>query len=418
MSNAPTPEFSDLRYHASGTYGAVYEATEVELNRKVAIKVIQVEMALQTTAKAHGIVLAKLSHDNIVKVFRLTKVTLPGCKDSLDALVMEWLTAVTLAEKLRDGGMTLEEVIHIGNSVLKGLRHMHGKNVFNGDLNVGNVLIGDEFVKIIDVRAMERATMAVYSTLSEDAKQEADIGALGGFVSMMLNRCPADTSSLLDERDRLSSVKSLSEVADVLRKLKQLNETGEIKEDLPPPPKTATELGRDELYKIDLTTEDIQVLEIMGGVERNGHYLGEVISTRLVTEELQKKGSPIDDIAENIETLETKGFFKEHGGGYSQFVQLSAFGFERYLRAFEPKYQEMINDVAVAKVRDEKLEDTAIATHLKIPCPIVMHILDAFSSNGYCSVSKSNMGYQVVEIGVKLQRNVKNRTEVKDPLSD
>lgn len=155
MSTAPTPEFTDFRFHASGTYGDVYEATEVELHRKVAIKVIQVEMAHLTTAKAHGVVLAKLSHDNIVKVFRLTKVTLPGGREPVDALVMEWLTAATLSEKLRDGGMTLGEVLNIGNGVLRGLRHMHGKDVFNGDLNVGNVLIGDEFVKIIDVRATD-----------------------------------------------------------------------------------------------------------------------------------------------------------------------------------------------------------------------------------------------------------------------
>jgi hypothetical protein len=414
MSTAPTPEFTDFRFHASGTYGDVYEATEVELHRKVAIKVIQVEMAHLTTAKAHGVVLAKLSHDNIVKVFRLTKVTLPGGREPVDALVMEWLTAATLSEKLRDGGMTLGEVLNIGNGVLRGLRHMHGKAVFNGDLNVGNVLIGDEFVKIIDVRAMERPTMAVYSTLSEGAKQEADIGALGGFVSMMLYRCNADTSSLLDERERLSSVKSLDEVADILEKLKQLSETGEVKkEEQSSPTKTAM----DELYKLDLTKEDIQVLEVIGGMERNGRYVGEVLSTPDVTAALQKQGFPNEDIAEHIEMLQVKRFFRDNQEGYARYVRLSAFGFERYLRAFEPKYQGMINDVAVAIVKDGKLEDIAIATHLDIPRPIVMHILDAFDTNDLCSVSRSNMGYQVYDVGVRLQRNVRKMTKVQEPLS-
>jgi hypothetical protein len=376
--------------------------------------VIQVELAHLTTAKAHGVVLAKLSHDNIVKVFRLTKVTLPGGREPVDALVMEWLTAATLSEKLRDGGMTLGEVLNIGNGVLRGLRHMHGKAVFNGDLNVGNVLIGDEFVKIIDVRAMERPTMAVYSTLSEGAKQEADIGALGGFVSMMLYRCNADTSSLLDERERLSSVKSLDEVADILEKLKQLSETGEVKkEEQSSPTKTAM----DELYKLDLTKEDIQVLEVIGGMERNGRYVGEVLSTPDVTAALQKQGFPNEDIAEHIEMLQVKRFFRDNQEGYARYVRLSAFGFERYLRAFEPKYQGMINDVAVAIVKDGKLEDIAIATHLDIPRPIVMHILDAFDTNDLCSVSRSNMGYQVFDVGVRLQRNVRKMTKVQEPLS-
>lgn len=375
---------------------------------------IQVELAHLTTAKAHGVVLAKLSHDNIVKVFRLTKVTLPGGREPVDALVMEWLTAATLSEKLRDGGMTLGEVLNIGNGVLRGLRHMHGKAVFNGDLNVGNVLIGDEFVKIIDVRAMERPTMAVYSTLSEGAKQEADIGALGGFVSMMLYRCNADTSSLLDERERLSSVKSLDEVADILEKLKQLSETGEVKkEEQSSPTKTAM----DELYKLDLTKEDIQVLEVIGGMERNGRYVGEVLSTPDVTAALQKQGFPNEDIAEHIEMLQVKRFFRDNQEGYARYVRLSAFGFERYLRAFEPKYQGMINDVAVAIVKDGKLEDIAIATHLDIPRPIVMHILDAFDTNDLCSVSRSNMGYQVFDVGVRLQRNVRKMTKVQEPLS-
>ena len=256
--------------------------------------------------------------------------------------------------------------------------------------------------------------MAVYSTLSEGAKQEADIGALGGFVSMMLYRCNADTSSLLDERERLSSVKSLDEVADILEKLKQLSETGEVKkEEQSSPTKTAM----DELYKLDLTKEDIQVLEVIGGMERNGRYVGEVLSTPDVTAALQKQGFPNEDIAEHIEMLQVKRFFRDNQEGYARYVRLSAFGFERYLRAFEPKYQGMINDVAVAIVKDGKLEDIAIATHLDIPRPIVMHILDAFDTNDLCSVSRSNMGYQVFDVGVRLQRNVRKMTKVQEPLS-
>ncbi len=47
----------------------------------------------------------------------------------------------TLGNRLIRGGITKEELISITESTISGLRHMHSRNVFHGDLHAGNVII-------------------------------------------------------------------------------------------------------------------------------------------------------------------------------------------------------------------------------------------------------------------------------------
>lgn len=129
-----------------------------------------------------------------------------------------------------------------------------------------------------------------------------------------------------------------------------------------------------------------------------------------VEEIYQSKELPPGDLSESIEILEGKNFFREDGGHYTRFVRLSLFGFENYLRAFDPTYQDTINDVAALIVKEPMLSDIDIAARLEIPRTIVMHILDVLAKSDLCTVSRSNMGHQVIEVSASLRRTVRNTT--------
>ena len=156
----------------------------------------------------------------------------------------------------------------------------------------------------------------------------------------------------------------------------------------------------------------------MGKMEAEGGYVGEVISLPNVGEIYEAQGLPKADLSESVEILGSKGFFRDDVHRFARHAQLSLFGFERYLRAFYPSYQSAINAVAAAIVKESPLDDVTVAANLNLPRPLVMHILDAFASNDFCTVSRSNMGYQIVEINATLRRKVRKMTDVEDPLSD
>jgi hypothetical protein len=401
-----TPEFDDFRYHASGLYGEVYEAREVPLNRLVAIKVIQAAMVDQTSARAHGQVLAQLSHDNIVKVFRLAQVRLPNVAESVDALVMEWLEAVALSEKLKDGGLSLDEVLYIAESILKGLRHMHSRNVFHGDLNVGNILIGNDFVKIIDVRAMDRRTMAVYSTMTPEQKRDADVGALAKFVLMMLNRSSVDTTPLMDKVACLDSVKTLDEVDEFLGELSKIGTRGDA---------AVSEVAgsRDEgavdptvAESFGLSHKDMVVLGAVGDLVKDERSNEQNVRLSTVIEDVAFHKVSREEALASFQTLREKGFFRNKDSINSGSVQLSPEGFDAYLRGFEPEWSGVIAEAKRLIVHARERLATTLAISLKVSRAVAAHLLLLLERDGYIKTDRALLGPKITEVTGKLRREL------------
>ncbi len=65
------PRLKVFKKFDSGAFGEVWVGEQVSLNRKVAVKVIKVEMADQAPAKAHALALANLNHHCVVTVHSL-----------------------------------------------------------------------------------------------------------------------------------------------------------------------------------------------------------------------------------------------------------------------------------------------------------------------------------------------------------
>ncbi|HYL34321.1 MAG TPA: protein kinase [Bryobacteraceae bacterium] len=128
-----------------GGMGEVYRATDTKLGRDVAIKVIPAVFAQDADRMARfareAQVLASLNHPNIAAIY--------GVEER--ALVMELVEGPTLAERIAQGPIPLEEALPIARQIAEALEYAHERGVIHRDLKPDNVKITPEGrVKVLD----------------------------------------------------------------------------------------------------------------------------------------------------------------------------------------------------------------------------------------------------------------------------
>src|ERR1700719_3991238 len=111
-----------------GGMGAVYRATDTKLGREVAVKVLPEAVARDADCMARfareAHVLASLNHPHIAAIY--------GVEDR--ALVMELVEGPTLAERIAQGPIPLEEALPIAKQIAEALEYAHEKGVAPRDL--------------------------------------------------------------------------------------------------------------------------------------------------------------------------------------------------------------------------------------------------------------------------------------------
>nr|WP_205864671.1 Stk1 family PASTA domain-containing Ser/Thr kinase [Planctomonas sp. JC2975] len=186
---------------ARGGMATVYLATDLRLERRVAIKVMHGHLADDAQFKNRFVQearsAARLAHPNVVSVFD------QGQDADMAYLVMEYLPGITLRDLLRDyGKLTPEQTIDITDAVLSGLAAAHRAGIVHRDLKPENVLLADDGrIKIGDfglARAVTNSTgtgqalLGTIAYLSPElvtrgvADARSDIYALGIMMFEML----------------------------------------------------------------------------------------------------------------------------------------------------------------------------------------------------------------------------------------
>jgi serine/threonine-protein kinase len=128
---------------ARGGMATVYLATDLRLERRVAVKVMHGHLADDSQFKQRFIQearsAARLAHPNVVNVFD------QGQDDDSAYLVMEYLPGITLRDLLQEhGALTAEQTIDIAEAVLSGLAAAHKAGIVHRDLKPENVLLADD----------------------------------------------------------------------------------------------------------------------------------------------------------------------------------------------------------------------------------------------------------------------------------
>jgi serine/threonine protein kinase len=161
------------RLLGEGGMGAVYHATQLRLDKHVAIKVMARELsaAPEALARFHreALVTSNLGHPNIVQVFDFS--TTPTGEPFL---VMEFLDGEDLEHRLRrEGRLTTSAMLHIIKQVTAALMATHAKGIVHRDLKPANIYLLEaagaaDFVKVLDfgISKVRSATTKLTRTAS------------------------------------------------------------------------------------------------------------------------------------------------------------------------------------------------------------------------------------------------------------
>ncbi len=173
---------------ARGGMATVYLATDLRLERRVAIKVMHGHLADDTQYKTRFIQearsAARLAHPNVVNVYD------QGQDADTAYLVMEYLPGITLRELLQEHPvLTTEQAMDIMNAILSGLAAAHRNGIVHRDLKPENVLLADDGrIKISDFGLARAAT-------AQTATGNALLGTIAYLSPELVTRGIADARS-------------------------------------------------------------------------------------------------------------------------------------------------------------------------------------------------------------------------------
>ncbi len=173
---------------ARGGMATVYLATDLRLERRVAVKVMHGHLADDSQFKQRFIQearsAARLAHPNVVNVFD------QGQDADSAYLVMEYLPGITLRDLMQEyGSLTSQQTIDITEAVLSGLAAAHKAGIVHRDLKPENVLLADDGrIKIGDF-GLARAASA------NTATGAALLGTIAYLSPELVTRGIADTRS-------------------------------------------------------------------------------------------------------------------------------------------------------------------------------------------------------------------------------
>jgi eukaryotic-like serine/threonine-protein kinase len=118
-----------------GGMGKVWRAHHTGLNRDDALKVLPDAFASDPDRVARfqreAQVLASLNHPNIAHVYGLERV------DGVKALVMELVDGPTLADRIAQGPIPVEETLAVARQIAEALEAAHERGIIHRDLKPG-----------------------------------------------------------------------------------------------------------------------------------------------------------------------------------------------------------------------------------------------------------------------------------------
>src|SRR5262245_48359214 len=141
----------------AGGMGEVYRATDTNLKRQVAIKVLPQTVAADPERLARfqreAEVLAALNHPNIAHIHGLEK------SEGAFALVIELIEGPTLADRIAKGAVPIDEALPIAKQIAAALEAAHAQGIIHRDPKPANIKVrSDGTVKVLDfglAKAME-----------------------------------------------------------------------------------------------------------------------------------------------------------------------------------------------------------------------------------------------------------------------
>src|SRR5262249_7798626 len=123
----------------AGGMGEVYRARDPRMGREVAIKVSAERFSDRFEREVHAV--AALNHPNICHIYDVGP----------NYLVLELVEGPTLADRISEGAVPIEEALAIARQIGDALEAAHEKGIIHRDLKPANIKIkADGTAKVLD----------------------------------------------------------------------------------------------------------------------------------------------------------------------------------------------------------------------------------------------------------------------------
>ena len=166
----------------TGGMGEVYLATQSNLGRQVAIKVLASEATsdpervrrFEQEARAAS----ALNHPNIISIYDV------GRENTTAYIAMEFVDGHTLRTLLESGPLSIKKTLQIAVQIADGLAKAHAAGIVHRDLKPENIMVTrDGFVKILDfglaklIKRLDSSPQNITATV--DSQPGAVLGTAG-----------------------------------------------------------------------------------------------------------------------------------------------------------------------------------------------------------------------------------------------
>jgi predicted Ser/Thr protein kinase len=163
----------------AGGMGEVWSARDTRLDRRVAVKILPVELArdarFRLRFEREAKTISQLSHPNICTLFDVGD----------DFLVMELLDGETVADRVLHGPMPMPEVLRYGTQVAEALGKAHRMGIVHRDLKPANVMITKSGAKLLDFGLAKSAVEIVNVDGATEQKALTQEGTILGTFQYM-----------------------------------------------------------------------------------------------------------------------------------------------------------------------------------------------------------------------------------------
>lgn len=194
------PSYTVERLIGKGAFATVWEAKRDEDDRKVALKVLRVDLATEDVFGrfAREIeVMKRLDHPNIAHVYD------SRIDHRLGYYAMDLIDGETLDRYVKKSKPSGHEIIEIIASVCDGLSHAHQQGVIHRDLKPSNIMVGPDKQPLLVDFGLSKTMF--WPATEEDSAETLD-GAVIGSPLFMAPEQARGENERIDERSDVYSV--------------------------------------------------------------------------------------------------------------------------------------------------------------------------------------------------------------------
>lgn len=139
-------DFRVLKLLGHGGMGGVFLAEDMQLGRRVALKIMRPEFASRPGATERFLreakAVAAVHDEHIVTIYQVGQAAIPGQKQGVPFLAQELLHGEALDARLkREGQLPVDEAVSIARQIAAGLAAAHERGLIHRDIKPANVFL-------------------------------------------------------------------------------------------------------------------------------------------------------------------------------------------------------------------------------------------------------------------------------------